>query len=233
MDKTCSCCKRALNVSMFHKNKAQRDGFANQCKLCTKEGNAKAYAANPAKFNERSTAWAKRNQDAANARARRWRAENPEASRAATRNWAKRNPEKEAARQAALRATPERKEYHQTYERNRRKDPGVRLHQAVSSQLRRCLKGAKARSAFEHLPYTIAELKAHLEAQFEPWMTWANFGDWHIDHIRPVALFNLPDEIEACWALSNLQPLRAVDNIRKGKKLLTSMSEHEGAIRHG
>jgi hypothetical protein len=51
-------------------------------------------------------------------------------------------------------------------------------------------------------------------------MTWGNHGEWHIDHIRPLRSFDLTvrDQVlEACnW--SNLQPLWAIDNLRKGAR---------------
>lgn len=65
---------------------------------------------------------------------------------------------------------------------------------------------------------------AHLESKFEPWMGWDNFGfyGWHIDHIKPLAAFDYqtPDDpqFREAWALSNLRPLAAVDNWKKGSK---------------
>jgi hypothetical protein len=60
-------------------------------------------------------------------------------------------------------------------------------------------------------------LKTHLEKQFKPNMNWANYGKWHIDHYRPMASFNLfkQKELLKCCNFSNLQPLWAIDNLRK------------------
>lgn len=70
-------------------------------------------------------------------------------------------------------------------------------------------------------------MRNHLEAQFAPGMTWENHGNgdgrWHVDHKIPLSAFNYetPDDIDfkRCWALSNLQPMWAADNIKKGAKL--------------
>lgn len=66
---------------------------------------------------------------------------------------------------------------------------------------------------------TITELKAHLESQFLPGMSWSNWttDGWHIDHIRPCASFDLtdPEQQKTCFHYSNLQPLWALDNLRK------------------
>lgn len=70
--------------------------------------------------------------------------------------------------------------------------------------------------------YTLADLRAHLEARFVDGMSWENIGAWHVDHRRPLASFDIsgPDcpEFKAAWALSNLQPLWARDNLIKGAK---------------
>lgn len=98
-----------------------------------------------------------------------------------------------------------------------------RLRQRISARMNQLLRGAKNGRSWEALVgYTVAELRAHLEAQFSFGMSWSNMGEWHIDHRRPIASFEIagPDcpEFRAAWALSNLQPLWASDNLRKGAK---------------
>ena len=48
-------------------------------------------------------------------------------------------------------------------------------------------------------------------------MTWNNI---HIEHIKPVLVFNLDDEDEFldCCHYSNLQPLLSKDNLEKSNK---------------
>jgi len=74
----------------------------------------------------------------------------------------------------------------------------------------------------QDLGCTIDELKLYLEAQFEPWMTWDNYGyyGWHIDHIKPLANFDLTNRdqfLEACH-YTNLQPMFWHDNLTKCAK---------------
>jgi len=66
----------------------------------------------------------------------------------------------------------------------------------------------------------IEKLRRHLEFQFTNSMSWANYGKWHIDHIKPCAKFDLSKESEQkkCFNYKNLQPLWAKDNISKGDK---------------
>ena len=84
--------------------------------------------------------------------------------------------------------------------------------------------GSKLGNAtFAYLPYTPEELKEHIEKQWEPWMSWENYGEWHIDHIYPQS--KLPYDSMThpnflkCWALENLQPLEAKENMSKGNRL--------------
>lgn len=70
--------------------------------------------------------------------------------------------------------------------------------------------------------YSKKDLCAHLESLFLPGMGWHNMREWHIDHIRPVSSFTFESfgcpDFQACWALPNLRPLWARDNLVKGKK---------------
>ena len=79
--------------------------------------------------------------------------------------------------------------------------------------------GGKSPRVNKALGFTIAELKKHIELQFRGKMSWDRFrtGEIHIDHIIPQKSFDLTDEDEwlACWALTNLQPLWARDNLIK------------------
>ena len=49
-------------------------------------------------------------------------------------------------------------------------------------------------------------------------MSWDNHGKWHIDHIKPVSKFDKNTLPSIVNALSNLQPLWAIDNIQKGNQ---------------
>ena len=63
-------------------------------------------------------------------------------------------------------------------------------------------------------------LKKHLEKQFKPGMNWKNKGKWHIDHIKPMAHFNLLDVKQQykCCNYKNLKPMWAIDNLSKGAR---------------
>lgn len=78
--------------------------------------------------------------------------------------------------------------------------------------------GEKEGTVGELLGCPVVWLEAWLESLFKPGMSWENYGPvWHIDHIKPCAAFNLtdPEQQRICFHWTNLQPLFALDNLRK------------------
>lgn len=110
----------------------------------------------------------------------------------------------------------------QEYQKDRLKtDVNFKLRKVLRSRLSAVLKGkVKRGSAVRDLGCSIEDLRVFLENQFQSGMTWDNHGKWHIDHIRPLASFDLTDEqdlLKACH-YTNLQPLWAKDNLQKSDK---------------
>ena len=60
------------------------------------------------------------------------------------------------------------------------------------------------------LGYSALEFKNHITSLFTDGMTWENYGEWHIDHIKPVSKFDKNTPINVVNSLSNLQPLWAI-----------------------
>lgn len=98
--------------------------------------------------------------------------------------------------------------------------PSRRIRESVRARIWASLKGASDGALFSRLGYSADDLVTHLESRFSPGMSWANYGKWHVDHIRPCASFDLTksDDFQQCWALANLQPLWAADNVKKGAR---------------
>lgn len=110
------------------------------------------------------------------------------------------------------------------YRHERRKtDIEFRILQNCRSRLNKVIKGeTKSVSTKKLIGCSIEKLLEHLENQFQDGMTWDNYGEWHIDHIKPCALFDftkVKDQRE-CFHYTNLQPLWAEDNLRKKDKYI-------------
>lgn len=102
-----------------------------------------------------------------------------------------------------------------------------RIYRSLSARLRGALaefRITKRESTIKYLGCSLEELKIYLESKFKDGMTWENYGmrGWHIDHIRPVSLFDLTDEqqVSVAFHYSNLQPLWARENIVKSNKIV-------------
>jgi hypothetical protein len=104
-------------------------------------------------------------------------------------------------------------------------DIQFKLATRLRKRLSKAIHGSFKNGSFVgDLGCTVPELKLHLEKQFTEGMTWDNwsFRGWHIDHIKPLASFDLNDReqfLKACH-YTNLQPMWAHDNISKGCKIL-------------
>jgi len=70
----------------------------------------------------------------------------------------------------------------------------------------------------EYLGCSLSDLKIHIESLFQVGMTWDNYGEWHIDHIKPLSSANTEEELYSLNHYTNLQPLWAIDNIKKSNK---------------
>jgi len=60
----------------------------------------------------------------------------------------------------------------------------------------------------------------YIENKFIDGMNWGNYGEWHIDHIIPLSSAKTNEEIIKLCHYTNLQPLWAIDNIKKNNKIL-------------
>ena len=105
------------------------------------------------------------------------------------------------------------------------KNPKYMLYQRLKRWMHKHLgNGLPSRKWSGVLGYTVDELKQHLERQFLKGMGWHNKGEWHIDHIRPVASYNFTSiddpEFKDCFGLHNLRPVWAKDNLSKGDKVV-------------
>ena len=114
-----------------------------------------------------------------------------------------------------------RKKLTQKYLNRRRTDPNFKILTILRGRIKDVLKGhSKSDSTINILGCTIEELWIHLESKFTEGMTRQNHGKWHVDHIIPCASFDLtkPEQQVKCFHYTNLQPLWALDNLKKGKR---------------
>ena len=211
--KACKRCHKEYELEFFGKNKTAKDGYRNICKECTKValkikkpdvietcnvcGEEKEYInftrrTNICKLctNIREKKKRDNNREEYNTKCREWRSANKDHI-----NLIKR--EREQVR--------------------RDTDPSYRLRHNLSTRLYLAVQ-KKHGNTMELTGCSKDELFTHIASKFIEGMNWENYGDWHIDHIKPCASFDLtdPEEQKKCFHWTNLQPLWAIDNMRKG-----------------
>jgi len=104
-------------------------------------------------------------------------------------------------------------------------DLAFRLKRNLASRIRHALKGT-TRKAYRTIALVGCPVDVcirHLERQFTKRMTWTNWGTvWEIDHIRPVAAFDLTDVTQQRTAFNylNMRPLLKSENHKKQAKRL-------------
>lgn len=204
--------KECRSCGAIHENpeegfyRAGIKGFRSPCKGC---------------ILKRCKRYVSKNRDAQLERLRNHYQANKDAYREKTARWAKENPERLKELRKKYSSTEKHKERRRADAAKLREDPKNRLVNSVRTGISRSIYGVPGK--IRHLPYTTDQLKEHLEKQFAKGMTWDNYGEWHVDHILPVSSFKFSGdpkdpEFLACWAMSNLRPMWAPENISKHNK---------------
>lgn len=148
----------------------------------------------------KSDTWARDNPDRQTERTKRWRKENQEKSREYSKRWREANRDKyrQVSRDAVAR---------------QRETPWGRVTSNTFRIMRHGVQNGSAPGKYNFfLGYSWQDLKAHIEQQFTPEMTWENWGSvWEIDHIVPLSSTkyeSMEDPLfRQAWSLSNIRPL--------------------------
>ena len=216
--KKCYKCGIEKDESEFYKDKRNKDGLCYQCKECRNQYDKARYARPEIK--EKAKQYRSKPEIKERIKEYDAKPENKERKKQIDKQYKSRPEIKERKNQRA-------KERYQI-------DSCHKLRKCISALIRNGLKknyGSKhGSSILSKLPYTMQELKQHIESLFESWMSWKNHGPydpnrktWQIDHINPHSCFHYEnmdcEEFRKCWSLSNLRPLESLANIKKGNKI--------------
>jgi hypothetical protein len=99
---------------------------------------------------------------------------------------------------------------------------------ALKKRLRTLIRGSFRKSGYtnfkarteEIVGISFNEFKVYMESKFVNGMNWENRSEWHIDHIIPLSSAKSEQELIALSHYTNLQPLWAMDNLKKSNKIL-------------
>jgi hypothetical protein len=216
-EKWCTWCKKVKPFDEFALQKGKPFGRKSNCKECNNKKERKRRVENREEYLERKRNYYKKNSGKIRAINDAWEERNS--------GW--REEYREAHKYKNL--SEEGKERIRAYARELRKDASYRIHNNVGRRLATYMRSnglPKGGSRTESLlGYTIKELKEHIQSQFKDGMSWDNYGKhgWHIDHRIPLTSYKIDSydhpNFKKAWALENLQPMWATENLSKGGKL--------------
>lgn len=210
--KTCKKCKIEKEFNEFGGLTASKDGYRSECKMCVKEyrlRNSEHIVEYNKKYKLNNPSYHKL-----------YKLKNKQKIK--EQNKQNRLNNKDRYEQWRISNKKSINNKINQYNKNRKSiDPLFKLSCNLRTLIYNSIKRQgykKTSSTFEILGCTFEEFKQHLENQFTEGMTWNNAGEWHIDHIYPVSLATDENHLIKLNHYTNLQPLWAIDNLKKSNK---------------
>jgi hypothetical protein len=192
--KICSKCGVEKKVCEYYKKKGCLFGVNSYCKKCQLEIKQNLRKNNPEKYKEQTKKYYEKTKDTQKEKKKIWILNN-------------------------------REKYNSYWTNRKKEDIEFKLITDMRSRLSTYLskKGlSKKNKTFEIVGCSPLQLREHLEKQFVIGMTWNNRGEWHIDHIIPLSSAKTEEELYKLFHYTNLQPLWAIENIKKSNKILSN-----------
>ena len=210
----------------YQENKAKFIAKAKAWKAANREKVLLSGAGYRARNADKIKAYNARTADAVKKRSKKWVAEHKEHVNKRLKAYYEANKEciREKQKQNWIKKREAIRDQQRKYIKNRRvTDPVYKFVCNARRRISNALNGVAVKSArtVDLLGCDGNYARAHIERQFSDGMSWENYGKWHVDHIRPIASFDLsdPSEQRKAFHYLNLQPLWAQDNRRKAAKL--------------
>ena len=189
--KKCKSCGQILSLEKFDKNNQVLDGIRIYCKKCCRIYSREHYRNNSEKILQKCGEYKEKNRETVNQKSRKYNHNH-------------------------------RVEIRQREKKRLKEDINFKFSVNLRGRMAHAVrKGGKNGSAVRDLGCSIEAFRVYLEAHFNPGMTWGNWGKgpgkWHLDHITPLAAFDLTNREQFLTAAhyTNYQPLWSEDNLSK------------------
>lgn len=234
--KKCISCKVEKKFIEFHKSKIAKDCLQSKCKTCCKEYRDKYYELNKNYSKEyyiNNKNKIQKYQEENSDKIEKWKKKNYQRTKETRKEYRDNNKENRKKWHLKNKGYNEKyyldnkvkiKKYTVEYAKEKRKtNPLFKL---------KCTLRGRTCSAFKYKGYKKDSMtgkmlgvsweicKASIERQFTKGMNWDNHGEWHIDHIIPLASAKTEKELIKLCHYSNLQPLWAFDNKSKSDNII-------------
>lgn len=224
MEKKCSKCHLTLDIDNFTKHSKSKDGYYFCCKLCKSNDSKKYYNENSEYIRDKSNRYYSENKENIIDVRKKYYKNNRIYLLKYKKDYHLQNKDRQKYLSSLylLNHKDSISESKRLYiSKRRRNNPLFRLRESISKLINYSIKVKgydKKYKSEEILGCKISEFKLFIESKFQEGMTWENYGDWHLDHIRPVSWGNSEIELIKLNHYTNFQPLWAKDNLSKGNR---------------
>ena len=209
MMKICRMCDIEKAFSFYTKRK-DTGRYRNTCKECCSIKRKKHYEKNKSKAKQQMRQYYKDNKGHLDEKHKKYVKNNETEIKQYKAEWYQEN----------------KKRILENYKKELKNNPQKRISHYLRTRLNKVLKLKNISKTFQShnkfLGCSPKEAKNYLEQQFREGMSWTNHGEWHIDHIIPLASFDLTceEDVRKACHYTNLQPLWAEENLAKGDKII-------------
>jgi hypothetical protein len=210
--KKCSVCEIDKELSEFHKMKNSKDGYRGQCKLCRIKITKEYRKINKNSLTQKAKEYVSKNKEICAIAKKKWKEKNRKAINEKHRIYRKKYYQKKGdeVRKNQQKYREDNKDKIKEWNRiYYEKIKHIKAWRRLISDTLFRLGKQKEGHTIDLLGYSAIELKNHITSLFTEGMSWDNYGQWHIDHVKPVSKFDKETSMNVVNALSNLQPLWA------------------------
>lgn len=218
--KLCKKCEETKDESYFRKSR-------NSCRSCESASSKKWQKENAEAKKIYDKEYSKNNKKRIKEKNKNYYSENKSYFKEKKKEWTANNKAEiaEYAKAYAIKNKDKIREWQKLYSRNRyNSDEVFRLKVNLKTRMKIYCKskGFEKGGLVETLGCSWEEFKTYIESKWSDGMSWDNYkkDGWHLDHIIPLASAKTREEVNALFHYSNLQPLWAEDNYKKGSKIL-------------
>lgn len=220
--KVCTRCKQEklkwVDFATVHKKNRPNPQVRPQCRKC------RSITEMERRDKQATQKYQKQWREANNEKVKEYHNRNRDANLERFKTYREANKEKMKAYKTAYYSKAENKARRNEKDKQRRREDVVfRIVSNVRTRIHNVLKQNKTDKTDTLLGCTKTQLINWLEYQLKDGLTWSNYGTlWHIDHVIPLAFFDLIDTKQQLLAFnwSNLRPLYATENLSKNDTIV-------------
>jgi hypothetical protein len=226
-NKQCITCKEDKQISEFTKSSSTQDGYLQYCKSCVRISRKKTSNTEQTEQTNIEKICFKCNISKSLINFKKWNKSKDGLYNICNTCWPDKKWTKEKQKDSEKKYIENNKEKIKLKWKNDGKKINKRIRDALNKRIKQSLFSKKNNNTFSYIGCDIEILQKWFEFCFEDNMSWDNYGEWHIDHIKPCYTFDLSkdEDIKQCFNWKNIRPCWAKDNLEKSNKIDNNLIE--------